>query len=210
MQLLCAGLRALGREVWIHKPVACGDWDEGMADDGRTLIPLADPKQNPDEICPLQFKAACSPHIAAGLENQETSWQAMAEKITALKGEHDLLIEGAGGILAPLSTDGGTIIDICLAQKLPCLLVTRPHLGTLNHTQLTVNEAQRCGLKILGLVINYHDADIDLNDVAIQTARQELEKLCQIPVLGEVPFDSDTNNNCAKALAESLIQAHAG
>lgn len=209
MGLLCRGLRAAGRQVWVHKPVACGDWDGSQAEDGRIISALADPDQDPAQVCPLQFPAAASPHLAAAERGQETSIAAMSATIAGLKGAHDLLVEGAGGILAPLSTDGGTIVELCQQQSLSCVLVTRPHLGTLNHTRLTVREAQRQGLQLLGILINYHQPDIEYESLAIRTAKDELEQLCQLPILAEIPYTTATNAALAQTLAERLIAAHA-
>ncbi len=209
MRLLCHGLRARGRKVWVHKPVACGDWDGNQAEDGRILLSLADPDQDPAAVCPLQFPAAASPHLAAAEAGIRTSRAEMSRNISAHKGDHDLLVEGAGGILAPLSSDGATIIDLCREQTLPCVLVTRPHLGTLNHTRLTVNEARRQDIDLLGLIINYHDAQIDRDSLAVRTVSTQLQELCDLPVLGEIPFAVSTNGALAQTLAQALITAHA-
>lgn len=209
LSMLCRGLRALNRSVWIHKPVACGDWRDNQASDGRILKPLADKNQDPALVCPLQFPRSASPHLAAKAAGKETQWRAMAALIAQLKGDHDLVCEGAGGLLAPLSTDGGTIADICLDQDLACVLVTRPHLGTLNHTQLTVREAQRQGLKLLGLVINYHDDHMDLSSLSISSARDELEALCGLPILAEIPYSMTFDRGLAQTLAQNVINEHA-
>ena len=207
--MLVRGMRELGRTVWIHKPVACGDWRDNQADDGRSFKALADENQDPALVCPLQFPRSASPHLAAKAAGAETKWQDMSATLKLLTGDHDLICEGAGGLLAPLSTDGGTIADICLDQQLPCVLVTRPHLGTLNHTQLTVREARRQGLQLLGMVINYHEDHLDLSSLSISTAKEELESLCELPVLAEVPYSIPFDHALAKTLAENVIAAHA-
>jgi dethiobiotin synthetase len=209
LRLLCHGLRACGHQVWVHKPVACGGWDGTQTEDGRILSALADAAQDQALICPLQFPQAASPHLAAKASDHNTSIAAMSQCIRQLKGNHDLLVEGAGGLLAPLSSDLGTIVDLCREQALSCVLVTRPHLGTLNHTQLTMREARRQGITVLGMVINYHDQHIKRDNLAISTARTQLEQLCQLPVLAEIPYATTTNGALAQTLAQRLISAHA-
>ncbi|NRA40172.1 MAG: dethiobiotin synthase [Planctomycetes bacterium] len=205
-QLLVHGLRALKRQVWVHKPVACGNWQDGQADDGRSMQALADPQQDPALVCPLQYPAAASPHLAAHDQGAVNNWRDMANCINDLRGEHDLVIEAAGGILAPLSTDGGTICDIAADLALPVLVVTRPHLGTLNHSQLTVRELQRHNIPVLGLCINDHQADLDLNSLALKTVDRELEQLCQVPICAHITHDQSAEK-CT--LAQSLIGIHA-
>ncbi|HUO37861.1 MAG TPA: dethiobiotin synthase, partial [Mycobacterium sp.] len=48
------------------------------------------------------------------------------------------LVEGAGGLLVQLCSDGATLRDLAMDLHVPVLVVTTPHLGTLNHTHLTL------------------------------------------------------------------------
>ena len=69
---------------------------------------------------------------------------------------------------------------------LPLLVVTRPSLGTLNHTALTVEIARRFGLRVLGLVINHsRPGPIGL---AERTNKAALVRECRTPVLGEIRY----------------------
>jgi len=70
--------------------------------------------------------------------------------------------------------------------KLPLLIVTRPTLGTLNHTALTVEAACRRGLRLLGLVVNA--ARRIRADEATRRNPAALERLCRVPVLAQVPY----------------------
>lgn len=210
--LLVHSLRLLQRTVWAHKPVACGDWQDGQADDGRLYATLADPQQDPQLVCPLQFPEAASPHLAAAAAGAQTRWRDMADTISSLRGDHDLIIEAAGGILAPLSTDGGTICDIAHNLNLPVVLVTRPHLGTLNHTQLTVRELQRQNINCLGICINDHHHNMDHQSLALRTVDQELTRLCKLPILAHIAYgdgDGDTNTPEKSPLAHTLLAIHA-
>ena len=73
-----------------------------------------------------------------------------------------------------------------LLQRLPLLIVTRPALGTLNHTALTVDAARRAGLRILGLVINH--AVRARKGLAERTNPDALVRLTGVPILGEIPY----------------------
>ena len=108
-RLLVESLRLLGRQVWVHKPVACGDWQDGQANDGRLMAALADPQQDPKLVCPLQYPDAASPHLAAIESGVENTWADMAACITSLRGNHDLIIEAAGGILASAERKSSSI-----------------------------------------------------------------------------------------------------
>jgi len=55
--------------------------------------------------------------------------------------------------LVPISR-GRTVADLARLLRLPCLIVARTRLGTLNHTLLTVESARRRGLRVVGVVLN--------------------------------------------------------
>ncbi len=190
--LLVRGLRALGEAVWLHKPIACGGWDGTSSEDGRSLRAVCGDGQDPSTVCPLEFPEPCSPHLAA---QEAGATVVMADLLAGVQvcgtTNHEprttnLLLETAGGLLAPITAARETNADLLAALGWPVLLVTRPHLGTLNHTQLTVNECRRRGLRVLGLVINHHQ-QVEAG-LAVRSAPAELAALTRLPVLAELPF----------------------
>jgi dethiobiotin synthetase len=201
--LLARGLRALGRSVWLHKPVACGGWDGASSEDGRALRAACGDGQNPATVCPLEFPEACSPHLAAEAAGAAVSLPGLLSAVPApAPGPRPpaLLLETAGGLLAPLTDARETNADLLAALGWPLLLVTRPHLGTLNHTLLTVNECRRRGLRVLGLVVNHHQQAE--GSLAVRRAPGELALLTGLPVLAELPFRPCEND--AMRLAHAL------
>ena len=144
MRSLCLGLRSMGRSVWLHKPVACGYWAEGMAEDARDLVPFIADGQDPRSCCQHQWPEAASPHLACAAAGDHLAGSQLQQEAQALldQSPQHCLIEGAGGVCVPLSSDDYTVLDLACDLKLPVLLVTRPHLGTLNHSQLSVQAHQ--------------------------------------------------------------------
>ena len=209
---LARGLRGLDRRVWLHKPVACGDWDGGSTADGRTLRALCGDGQNPTTVCPREFPEACSPHLAAEAAGVRVTLADLLAAVPRAPGEADaqrspdVILETAGGLLAPLTHDRLTNADLAAALGWSAILVTRPHLGTLNHTQLTVNEASRRGLRLLGLVLNHHAPVAP--SVATRTAAAELTALTRLPVLIESQHGADPATALATALAAAVLAAH--
>jgi dethiobiotin synthetase len=203
--LLAAGLRARGRRVWLHKPVACGDWRDGQADDGRALGAARDREQDAAGVCPFQFPAAAAPHLAARATGQALPFAALVANLAAIRGRHDLLVEGAGGLLAPLADDRRTLADLVAPTGLPLLIVTRPDLGTLNHTALTVACARARRLPVLGLIVNR--ARPVEPGLATDHAVSELAAHCGVPVLADLAH-GPTSEATAVALADAVISAH--
>jgi dethiobiotin synthetase len=205
--LLAQGLRSLGRRVWLHKPVACGDWDGASADDGRRLRAACGDGQDPRTVVAYELPEPCSPHLAAqaaGVHLRLDDLLARARAIDAARSSQhaDLMFETAGGLLAPLTAEREDNADLLAALGWPALLVTRPHLGTLNHTRLTVNEARRRGIRLLGLVVNRHQPVSD--SLAVRSVVPELEALTGLPVLAELPFGAADGAPLARALLDRL------
>lgn len=204
--LLAQGLRALGERVWLHKPVACGGWDGCSSEDGRALRAACGDGQDPATVCPREFPEPCSPHLAAAAAGATVSLEQLlvgVEACTTANREPriaNLLLETAGGLLAPLSAARETNADLCAALGWPVLLVTRPHLGTLNHTQLTVNECRRRGLRLVGLVLNHHQPVAP--SLAVASVAAELTALTGLPVLASLPFQPSADD--ALRLARDL------
>ncbi len=63
------------------------------------------------------------------------------------------LVEGAGGLLAPL-TWATTMLDVTRALSATALLVSADRLGTLNHTLLTLGALERAGLRTPIVLLN--------------------------------------------------------
>jgi dethiobiotin synthetase len=200
---LIAGLRRRGRRAWIHKPIACGDWLYDQAEDGRRLSPWVGDGQPPATVCPFQFPEAASPHLAAAAAGRPVSLADLEAGLAAVQGDHDLIIEGAGGLLTPLSAERSTIADLLAGTGIPLLIVTRPNLGTFNHTTLTVACARQRGLPLLGLVVNRAHPLND--DLATRDAARELTAITGLPVLADLPHSDSTEEPTPGGLAAAVL-----
>ncbi|MFD9682334.1 dethiobiotin synthase [Rhodococcus sp. NPDC059969] len=105
-----------------------------------------------------------------------------------LDATHDLtLIEGAGGVLVQLGTDGFTARDLAAALSAPVLLVVASGLGTLNHTALTVEALGASGVDCAGLVIGSWPQEPDL---AERCNREDLVSVSGVSLVGAMPAGS--------------------
>jgi dethiobiotin synthetase/malonyl-CoA O-methyltransferase len=159
-------VRSWHADYW--KPIQSGT-DEGLdADRVGALAPGA-------IIHPSTYllKAPLSPHEAARLEGVEIELDAV--RPPEVRGR--LVIEGAGGVLAPLNTQD-RIIDLIAKLGLPAIVVARSTLGTINHTALTVEALQRRDVPIAGII---------LNGPPNPANRQAITHFTGIRVVGELP-----------------------
>ncbi|WP_406689840.1 dethiobiotin synthase [Saccharopolyspora sp. ID03-671] len=112
-----------------------------------------------------------------------------AAHLRALARRHQVVIvEGAGGALVRLDTAGGTLPDLAadLARdhEVRLHVVTRVGLGTLNHTELTVEALRGRGLEPAGLVLGSVPEHPDLAEGCNTT---ELPRVTGLPVLAALP-----------------------
>ncbi len=95
---------------------------------------------------------ALAPSIAAQRAGRTLDITAAAARTLKIAAAHDVMfVEGAGGLLVTLTPE---LDCAALATMLEASLVVviRPGLGTLNHTMLTVEAAERRGLAVEMLV----------------------------------------------------------
>ncbi len=92
-----------------------------------------------------------APTVAARLAGLPTlELDAVVDAVRTWSRVHDVvLLEGAGGVLVGLGSNGWTVIDLAMALSAPVVLVVRPGLGTLNHTALTRLALSRHGIRDL-------------------------------------------------------------
>ena len=131
--------RGQGLKVAAFKPMLSGFDPAQVADSdaGQLLAALGQPVslRSLDAISPWRYAAPLSPDAAAAKEGKHVEYDAvLAASRRFIEGAEDVaLIEGAGGVMAPLSEDR-TMLDWMADLKLPAILVTGSYLGTLSHT----------------------------------------------------------------------------
>jgi dethiobiotin synthetase len=108
-----------------------------------------------------------------------------ADAARKLATDHDLvLVEGAGGLLVRFTDDGGTLADAAAALGAPVLVVATAELGTLNHTELTVEALRARGLVCAGVVVGAWPATAHLAAMCNLT---DLPAVTGVPLVGALP-----------------------
>lgn len=95
------------------------------------------------------FELPASPHLASEMENVVIDTDELSRHLFSIRGEK-ILIEGAGGVYAPLSRYFFSI-DLAAQSKLPVVLVASTELGTINHTLLSIQAMKRQDVPVLGV-----------------------------------------------------------
>jgi len=178
---VAAVLTARGRRVSVYKPCQSG---------------AARGDSDCDEIFRLAATPACAgvvlgeplaPVPAARLDRiRLPTVTAHAERIQRMSQVADhVLVEGSGGLLVELDEDGRTLADLTalLGDEAGCVVVSRPGLGTLNHTALTVEAVQRRRLGLLGIVLGAWPREPGAAEVHNRRAFER----GTVPLLGIIP-----------------------
>ena len=110
---------------------------------------------------PEIFTYPASPHLATKIDGREIDFQKIENATAQLAEKYDVvLLEGAGGLMVPLTTELLTI-DYVAEKKLPVILVTSGRLGSINHTILSLEALKSCGLELYALAYNLKDQSQD-------------------------------------------------
>ncbi|MDN5396183.1 MAG: dethiobiotin synthase [Chryseobacterium sp.] len=126
------------------KPVQSGDLDN--TDSHKIESWTEDTVCHPETY---RLQLAASPHQSAREENIEIN----LNKFQLPKTGNKLIVEGAGGLMVPL-TDEIFMIDLIERFNLPVALVVRNYLGCINHSLLSIMALKQRKLKLEYLIFN--------------------------------------------------------
>ena len=181
-----------GINVGVMKPVetGCAVGPKGLIPtDAEFLIKAAHAKDAKSLITPYPMKAPVAPCEAAELEGVEVNEEYLLDCYRHLQQKHDfMIVEGAGGVMVPIYRRF-LVSDLIKLLDLPVILVSRPNLGTINHSLLSIHYAQDQGIKVLGFIINRRNEEIH---VAEEKSPIIIEKLSGVPFLGTKPYIQDS------------------
>ncbi len=196
-----------GHKVGVFKPVATGcksHWEGLVSRDSEFLAYCANSDLKLPTINPVAYVTAAAPIVSAAEERRPIDFKKIASAYNEICQNCDVVIvEGIGGIRVPL-TDEFDLRDLAVEFGLPVVIVSRPHLGTINHTLLTIDSGRAVNLKIEGVVINGYDSS--QTTIAEETARQVISQCGDVTILGDVPFDETADVEELK-LGEDIVPA---
>jgi len=174
-------LRRQGVAAAAFKPIASGS---GGRDDARQFAGLMGNEIPLDIINPVYLRHPLAPIVAAKLVRREINFDAIHSAFCLLTSVFSpVIVEGVGGLLVPIKRDY-FVADLVRELELPIIIVSRLSLGTINHTLLTVRQAEAAGLKVAGIILN---DTLGRSGLAERTNVKVVPELCGVPLLGVVP-----------------------
>ncbi|MCH8204073.1 MAG: dethiobiotin synthase [Candidatus Hydrogenedentes bacterium] len=186
-------LRNAGVNAASMKPVQTG---AETASDGNLVAPdlmvhhraagMSAPRDERELMAPYLYEPACSPHLAGRMAGRYPDIGHIQDCAQQLMQRYDtLLVEGAGGVYAPL-TESETMLDLMRALAFPVLLVAHRGLGTINHALLSIDALRAAGLDILGVVFN------EIQDLQPDFIKQDnpgaIQSFGKVEILGNIDY----------------------
>lgn len=152
----CAAIRSLRHSfarVGAYKPVASGVQNQ-LDSDAYRLWEATGFLQSIEMVCPQCFAAPLAPPLAAELEGVEVDRQQLVSGANDWSSCSDfLVVEGAGGLLSPLTFEM-TNADLAVKLGWPIVLVVANKLGAVNQSLMALEVAQSKGLVVAAIVLN--------------------------------------------------------
>ena len=159
--VLAKQLLQQGKSVITQKPVQTGC--QNIADDiavHRKIMGISLQEADKQRLTmPEIFSYPASPHLAARLDGRALDLNKIRAATQQLAAQYEIvLVEGAGGLMVPL-TENLLTIDYIQQQAYPVILVTSGQLGSINHTLLSFAALKQYGIQLHSLIFNHiHDS----------------------------------------------------
>jgi dethiobiotin synthetase len=195
---IVARLRQAGVDAVGVKPVQTGaDDDAGVVADAcaELGVPSTDASR-----CFARLDPALAPRVAAERSGRTVDVDRIGQRCeTTIDDQEATVVEGIGGIRVPI-TDDREVLDLAESIGLPCVVVARPELGTLNHTALTVRALRDRSLSVSGVLLSDYRGET----VAERTNPEELARMLDVPVATLPAIDAEDPAGVACELAREL------
>jgi dethiobiotin synthetase len=193
--VIAAGLAGIfkkkGLKVGVMKPIQTGAIKKNgklISLDIELMIKTSGISEDINLLNPYCLQPPAAPLVASQITGINLDIKKILSAYTELKSRYEIVIvEGAGGLLVPI-LNNYLMIDLIKDLGLPILIVAKPSLGTINHTLLTIRQAQSQRIHVIGVVINAFKED--KAGVVERTNPQIIENLSKVPILCIIPYSN--------------------
>jgi dethiobiotin synthetase len=191
-------LRNEGVDAVPMKPVQTGAEKRAsdlIAQDLEFCLNAARLRPDPEEVrlmSPFLYEPACSPHLAGRMAVRVGGRYPEIPEILRcadqlLQRHRAVVVEGAGGIMAPLN-ETNTTLELIQALGLPVVLVSRAGLGAINHALLSIRALRDSGLELAGIVLNRAVPSLPEDIFIEEDNPRAIAHFGSVRVLGDVEF----------------------
>lgn len=153
---LARKLMQQGHSVITQKFIQTGnsDYSEDIAVHRTIMETGMLPEDIDHTTAPVIYSYPASPQLAAAIDRRPIDLTVIDKATQRLASRYDtVLVEGAGGLMVPL-TDDFLTIDYPATRNLPVVLVTNGILGSINHTILSLEAIKSRNLDLRFVIYN--------------------------------------------------------
>ncbi|NGX96129.1 MAG: ATP-dependent dethiobiotin synthetase BioD [Candidatus Afipia apatlaquensis] len=162
-------------DAFYWKPVQAGIEEETDRDAVQRLSGLSAERVLREAY---RLKTPASPHLAARLDGVTIDPGALAMPEV----DRPLVIEGAGGLMVPL-TENLTYIDVMAGWRAPVVLCARTTLGTINHSLLSIEALRARDIPLLGIAFI---GDENRESETVIAGMGQVKRLGRLPYLASL------------------------
>lgn len=173
-------LEAAGLSVVASKPVETGCRISGLdliAEDATRLAKALTSQPSFQTVCRYRYAAMTSPARAAELAGDRLYLEDLVA--CCIYPEHYVVVEGAGGLLSPIASDGLNI-DLIAALSFPVVVVSEDRLGCINQVLMALEVLAQRKLQVAAVVLNTIESTINRSDL---DNNSELGAWTDIPII---------------------------
>ncbi len=171
---LMLGLEAAQKKPHYWKPLQSGITDGVDTRTVQRLTNMSDERFLPESYI---FTEPLSPHRAAEIDDVEIDMQALRDKANIPECDGTMIIEGAGGLMVPI-TRKNLQINLYKDWKIPLVLCARSGLGTINHTLLSLEAIWSRDIPLKGIVFIGEENPDNMRTI---------EEFSKVKILGHMP-----------------------
>ena len=186
-----------GFKVGMSKPISCGGIED--AEFYKNKLKL---KDSIDDINPVKFRHPLSPYAAMKTEKRNIDVAKIKRSIKDLRKKSNIVfVEGLGGAMAPVKKDY-YVADMIRGLKMPCIVIARAGLGTINHTLMTIDELKKRKVRIAGIIMNGFGG----REISQGSNARVIEELSGIKVVGKIKAKSSFANLVKQIKEQKVLE----
>lgn len=159
LKMIQTGNDNFSEDIDVHRKIMCMNYTE------EDLLHIT---------APIIMTYPASPHLAAKLDKVKIDLSKLDDSINILSEKYDIiLMEGAGGLMVPITEDYLTV-DYIKDKNMPVCLVTNGTLGSINHTLMSLEILKNRNVEIKYVIYNSH---FDEDEIICKDTISYIEKI---------------------------------
>jgi len=194
-----------GFKVSPYKPIETGCKkvrNKLIPNDSKKFYKLVNKDIDIELINPYRFQQPISPNRAIQLSKKKINIKNYIEKMKKLPKNDFLIIEGAGGLCSPISSDGLNI-DLIKKMNLKTILVVKDEIGAINNTLLNIEILKKYKISVIAIILNR----IILKQPVGMNNLLEIRSYTTIPIIQMLNYKNYSNTKSLSLVFKLLLQS---